>query len=213
VDKETANYIISYFSNLLTVAERMAIKHTSSVYKLGDVISDNSSLTRVYKKKGWLTSDQTVLDLLKGGYEQFELNVANRILAQSADKVYFNNCPNCNKLARTPFAKQCRHCNHSWHNLIVGQFRLKNCFQLESRQFYLLGEITKGEIKQGHFMDLRKLGLNKKPKIESIEFALTKEKNHNCEDIGLGTSELTEDDKTYLKSLVSFTRTFEIVSN
>jgi len=116
VDNEKAKYIINYFSHLLTSAERMAIKHTSSSYKLEHSTSDNINLTRIYREKGWLTSDESVLDLLKDGYENFELNVANRILDQNPDKVFFNNCPECNMLARTPRAKQCRHCGHNWHN-------------------------------------------------------------------------------------------------
>jgi len=119
VDNETAKYIINYFSNLLTSEERMAIKHTNSTYKLEHSTSDNSNLTKIYREKGWLTSDQSVLDLLKDGYEKFELNVASRILSQNSDKIFLNNCPKCNKLARTPYARQCRHCGHSWHDLTV----------------------------------------------------------------------------------------------
>lgn len=212
MDKETATYIITYFSNLLTSAERMAIKHTNSTYKLENSTSDNTTLKRIYKEKGWLTSDQSVLDLLKNGYDNFELNVANRIIDQNADKVFFNNCPKCNKLARTPYARQCRHCGHSWHDLTVAQFKLNSSFQLTGRQFFLLGEITKGEIKHGQFMDLTMLGLNKKPKIEAIEFALKRQDGKVWEDIGLGTNELTEEDKLYLKNVGSFGTPFDIIN-
>ena len=105
--------------NLLTSEEKMAIKHTSSMFKLEHSNSKNPNLTRMYRENGWLTSDQSVLDLLKDGYDNFELNVANRIMEQSPEKVFFNNCPKCNKLARTPYARQCRHCGHKWHDLTV----------------------------------------------------------------------------------------------
>lgn len=126
VDRETAEYIINYFSNLLTSEERMAIKHTNSTYKLEHSTADNTNLTRIYREKGWLTSDQSVLDLLKYGYDNFKLNAANRIIRQSLDKVFFNNCPKCNKLARTPYARQCRHCGHSWHDITVTKFKPNN---------------------------------------------------------------------------------------
>jgi hypothetical protein len=116
MDKQTAKYIIDYFPGLLTAAERIAFKHASTTYKLEHSTSTNTNRTEVYLKMGWLTSDQSVLDLLKDGYDNFELNVAERIIRQEADKVFFNYCPKCNKLARTPFAKQCRFCGHSWHN-------------------------------------------------------------------------------------------------
>lgn len=115
MNTETAQYIIKYFPHLLTAAERMAILHTSSTYKLEHATVDKPHRATVFREKGWLTEDQTVLDLLKEGYAQFELNVANRIVVQSPDKVFFNHCPKCNKLARTPRARQGRFCGHSWH--------------------------------------------------------------------------------------------------
>lgn len=196
----------------MTSAERVAIKHTISTYKLEHSTSDKTNLTKIYKEKGWLTSDQSVLDLLKYGYNNFALNVANRIMDQDSDKVFFNNCPKCNKLTRTPYARQCRYCGHSWHDLTVAQFKLNSSFQLTGRQFFLLGEITKGEIKQGQFMDLTMLGLNKKPKIEAIEFAIKRQDGKVWEDIGLGTNELTEEDKQYLKNVGSFGTPFDIIN-
>lgn len=196
----------------MTSGERMAIKHTTSTYKLENFNSNNSKLTRIYQEKGWLTSDHSVLDLLKDGYENFELNVANRIIDQNPDKVFFNNCPKCNKLARTPYARQCRHCGNTWHDLVVTKFKLNNTFQLTNRKFLLLGEITTGEIKQGQFMDLTMLGLNKKPKIEAIEFALKQQDSKAWEEIGLGTNELTEEDKLYLKNIGSFMTPFDIIN-
>ena len=70
----------------------------------------------MYKQKGWLTSDQAALELIKDGYDAFELKTAKRILADNSDKIFLNNCAMCGKLARTPEAKQCRHCGHDWHN-------------------------------------------------------------------------------------------------
>lgn len=210
MNNETAKYIINYFSNLLTSEEKMAIKHTNSMFKLEHSNSKNPNLTKIYQENGWLTSDQSVLDLLKDGYDNFELNVANGIMVQSPDKVFFNNCPKCNKLARTPYARQCRHCGHKWHHLTVAQFKLNGAFQLTGGLFFLLGQVTKGEIKQGQIMDLTILGLNKKPKIEAIEFALIRQGGKTSEDIGLGTSELTEEEKELIKVKGSFIVPFDI---
>lgn len=211
VDTETAKYIINYFSNLLTDLERRAIRHTHSTSKLEHRTSDNANLIKVYIEKDWLTSDQNVLDLLRDGYKQFELNTANRIVSQSPDKVFLNNCPKCTRLSRTPYARQCRFCGHNWHNLSVAQFRLNNSFQITGREFFLLGQITKGEIKVGQFIDLTMLGLNKKPKIEVIEFALQRQQGEIWEDIGLGTNELTEEDKEYIQRIGSFATPFDII--
>lgn len=78
--------------------------------------STNHSVGKIYKKVGWITENETALDLLKDGYDAFEIKVAERIWDNFQQEVFLNNCEKCGKLARTPYAKQCRHCGYSWHN-------------------------------------------------------------------------------------------------
>lgn len=118
MDTETVKYIITYFSNLFTAEERIAMKHSHHLIKIGYENGNpaiNDHVKQIYIRNGWLTEDESILDLLKGGQDNFELNIANRILKQHPDKVFFNLCPVCNRLARTPQAKQCRYCGHDWH--------------------------------------------------------------------------------------------------
>lgn len=208
VDKETASYIRSYFSRLMTDDEKLALKYHMYTYKT----EDNPQMRKVMVDKGWISERPDIKEFLKDGYEEFELNVARRIMKEVPEKVFLNNCPKCNKLARTPYARQCRHCGHSWHNLTVAQFKLDSSFHLTGRHFFLLGKITKGEIKQGQFMDLTMLGLNRRPKIEVIEFALKRQDGKVWEDIGLGTNDLTEEDKEFIKSIGSFETPFDIIN-
>jgi hypothetical protein len=208
MDKETANYIKSYFSNLMTDDEKLTLKYQMYTYKT----EDNPKMRKMMVDRGWISERPDIKEYLKDGYEEFELNVAKRIMEETPEKVFLNNCPKCNKLARTPYARQCRYCGNNWHDLTVAQFKLENSFQITGRYFFLLGQITKGEIKQGQFMDLTMLGLNKKPKIEAIEFALKRQDGKIWEDIGLGTNELTEEDKKYLKNMGSSTTPFDIIS-
>ncbi len=42
-----------------------------------------------------------------------EVIIATRILKKHPEVI--NNCPKCKRLARTPKAKQCRYCFHSWY--------------------------------------------------------------------------------------------------
>jgi hypothetical protein len=74
-----------------------------------------------------------------------------------------------------------------------------------------LGQITQGEIKQGQFMDLTMLGLNRRPKIEIIEYGLKREDGKVWEDIGLETHDLTEEDKEYLIKAGSFMTPLDII--
>ncbi|TKC10876.1 hypothetical protein FA048_11960 [Pedobacter polaris] len=117
MDQETAKYIVNYFSALLTDSERLAIRHTHSLIKLDlKEITQNTNypLLNIYKRKGWITEDIEILNLLKEGYDNFEVKAAERIMCENCEKVFLNNCPSCNKLARTPEAKQCRFCSFNW---------------------------------------------------------------------------------------------------
>lgn len=81
--------------------------------------SENSpTMRKRMLEKGWFTEDERNKELLKDGYEAFELAVAKRIMKDSPEKVVLNTCPKCTKLARTPKAKQCRHCGCSWRENI-----------------------------------------------------------------------------------------------
>jgi hypothetical protein len=114
MDQETANYIIKYFSQLQNSMEKLANKHMMSVIKL-DFPTANIEATRLYKKIGWLTDDEDALTLVKLGEKAFRVKVAERIISEHRDEVIMNYCPKCNRLTRTPTAKQCRHCEHNWH--------------------------------------------------------------------------------------------------
>lgn len=208
MNKETANYIRNYFSNLMTDDEKLALKYHMYTYKTGG----NPKMRKMMVDKGWISEQPNIKEFLKDGYEEFELNVAKRIMNEVPEKVFLNNCPKCNKLARTPFARQCRYCGNNWHSLTAAQFKLENSVQITGRPFFLLGQITKGEIKQGQFMDLTILGINKKPKIEAIEFTLKRQNERVWEYIGLGTNELTEEEKEFIKNKGSFRIPFDILN-
>jgi hypothetical protein len=208
VDLETARYIRNYFSNLLTDDEDSVLKYHMYTSKT----ENNPVMRKLMLEKGWFTEHPDIQESLKDGYEEFLVNVARRIMREVPEKVFLNYCPKCQKLARTPYARQCRHCGHNWHSLNVAKFELAGSFQITGHYFFLLGQITKGEIKEGQFMDLTMLGLNKKPKIGAIEFALKGQEGNVWEDIALGTNELTEEDKIYLKNMGALSTSFDIVN-
>lgn len=111
-DIETVKYIISYYSGLMTDDERLALRYHMYTYKT----SDNPAMRIALTEKGWIKNDARTLALLKNGYGEFELNVARRIMRETPEKVFLNNCHKCGKLARTPLARQCRYCGHSWRS-------------------------------------------------------------------------------------------------
>ncbi len=192
----------------MTKDEALALNH--HMYTLKS--SESAYIRKVMIERGWINSDPEVIQLLEHGYEVFEQNVVTRIMAETPEKVFLNNCPKCHKLARTPHAKQCRYCGYNWHHLTVAQFKLSTAFQITGRNFFLIGQIAEGKIKEGQRIDLRILGLHKKPKIQSIEFALTRQDGKAWEDIALGIDELTAEDKEYLKSIMPVRDPLDIIT-
>lgn len=59
-------------------------------------------------------NDSKTNELVNLGREKMESTIAQRLLDRNGNSIV-NNCPKCNKLTRTPRAKQCRHCGHDWH--------------------------------------------------------------------------------------------------
>jgi flagellar motor switch protein FliG len=112
MDQETAHYIRVYFSKLMTEDEVAALKYHMYTYKT----EDNPKMRKIMLERAWFTEDPRNKELLKDGYDTFEIAVAERIMKDSPEKVVLNTCPKCSKLARTPFAKQCRYCGCSWRD-------------------------------------------------------------------------------------------------
>jgi len=87
---------------------------------------------------------------------------------------------------------------------MTATFQIKHAFQITGRQFFILGELLSGKIAAGMTADLTILGIDKKPVIDTIEFALQREGDKTWEDIGLGFIDLTEKEKELLKSRIPF---------
>lgn len=117
MNADTVQYILQYYSHLMDSKTRLIVDLILRIYKykkLAETIDSNYKLTRYYRELGWITENETVHTLLEDGIDKFEMEVAVRIQYQYGDKIYFNSCPRCNRLARTPQACQCRYCGHSW---------------------------------------------------------------------------------------------------
>lgn len=115
MDIETAKYITNYYTNLFTDIEKLALKHLHHTIKLSDRDeNDKIKATNVYKKAGWLTDSPDALELIKDGEDAFIIITAKRLITEHPDKIFLNYCPECKRLARTPYAKQCR-CGNNWH--------------------------------------------------------------------------------------------------
>jgi hypothetical protein len=108
---ELIDYIIQHYSYLMKHNEKQA--HLNIVYL--QKTEGNISMREGMIQKGWIIHKPEYYDLLKEGYSAFFENVTERILRENETEVVLNLCPKCEKLARTPLAKQCRFCFYSWH--------------------------------------------------------------------------------------------------
>lgn len=71
---------------------------------------------RTAEGERWATDDPRVLALLANGKKAFVSALEKRLLTDHPGKVLINRCPKCGGITRTPKARQCRFCHHSWHN-------------------------------------------------------------------------------------------------
>lgn len=179
MDQEKASYIVKYFPRLMSVSERTAWWHHFAMSKIEQIPSGleskeaeewQRSKIEFYKGQNMISQDSSVLKLLEDGYDRFILRSAERILADEPGEIFFNNCPNCGQLARTPQSKQCRHCGHSWHHKVGATFRhkLSRFHSAKPDNVVFEGNVEKGEITASMLVDLTYFGINLKPEIESV---------------------------------------------
>ncbi|BDD03916.1 hypothetical protein [Aureibacter tunicatorum] len=114
MNKDKIKYILNYHSSLMTKEEKIAWRHWSSVYKMGNSSPEQKeNRIKLSLQRGWMTDDDNILKLLENGIDEFERKVAERI--DDSNSIEYNNCPKCERITRTPKAKQCRFCGYDWH--------------------------------------------------------------------------------------------------
>src|SRR5262245_8863337 len=120
MDRDLALYVVEYYPELMTREERLAERHLATTFKFTDGRSDVVAQEELRQEGGprarWISDDPAVLQLASAGLDAFRGRVATRILAEQRDDVFLNYCPHCRGLTRTPKAKLCLHCGHSWHH-------------------------------------------------------------------------------------------------
>lgn len=175
MDSEIVTYILRYFSRLMTPQEVAASRHSDAMMKLGTKenypdIRKYDEKYRWFKHRKMITEDREALSLLNEGREQFNIRVAERIMEETPDQVFFNCCPQCSRLARTVQARQCRYCGYSWHHTIKAQFKIEQVViaKGDPGKLSFSGILQTGKIESGMKMDLTTLGIADKPVIESV---------------------------------------------
>lgn len=111
-EEEIIRYVFTYYAHLLTFQEEAAYKSIFAEEKARNV--EGSRLAEMMRKH-WVSSDPAVRALLAKGEARFKRDVVRRLLEEHPDEIFFNRCPQCQALTRTPRAKQCPQCFFDWH--------------------------------------------------------------------------------------------------
>jgi hypothetical protein len=106
---ELVDYIYCHCTGFMTETEKLARK--SFLIYQPDL---SEKRLRIYQKVGWISEEKKVKELMVNGFAYFKEKVATRIFDEHKEELELNLCPKCQKIARTPEAKQCRFCFHAW---------------------------------------------------------------------------------------------------
>lgn len=112
--KDTLRYIAQYCTEFMTPKEKAASNHYIAQVKFLKYKDRSKSASDAYSNMA--SDDPEVIELLKDGYDKFQDRFAQRIYDEHLNELNINRCPKCNGVTRTPQAKQCRYCGHSWRD-------------------------------------------------------------------------------------------------
>ena len=110
---ELLDYIFNYCGRFFWKNEGMANKYMYALSKSKQGV--NETIYKFFMKDEDVYKNGEMMDLTKDGYEAYKIKVATRIWEKHKDELDLNLCPKCGKVARTPWAKQCRFCFNDWH--------------------------------------------------------------------------------------------------
>ena len=111
MDPEIKDYFLWNCHNWMLTHEIIALRRSS-------LTAHGEETTRKAAKKSeeWESrygfQNEAINNFVALGLENLHNAIANRMLKEHPELL--NYCPKCNKLARTPKARQCRHCNYKW---------------------------------------------------------------------------------------------------
>lgn len=100
-------YVFTHYDRLLTPAEREA-HFGMGLFAVGGSFGPEPV------SSASLSQNEQVREFAALGDVEFRRRVVERILREHAAEVVLNRCPKCEGLCRTPRAKQCMRCGHSW---------------------------------------------------------------------------------------------------
>jgi hypothetical protein len=106
-------YIWRHYTDLMTDFER----HVGHAM-IGRAKADNSSnpkMKALLRQRWGQADDPAINAALHDGADVFRRQVRDRLLESYADQILINRCPVCQRIVRTPNARLCVWCGHTWY--------------------------------------------------------------------------------------------------
>lgn len=112
-----ANYIWDHYRHLFSEQEVLAANWLFNRAKASFLTPDSSPWQEMERRR---LETERLLDRKHREEaaldpQAFRARVCERIIHERANEVNLNRCPQCARIPRTPRAKQCPWCFHSWH--------------------------------------------------------------------------------------------------
>jgi sugar phosphate isomerase/epimerase len=103
------NYIWDHYSRLMSEAERKANRSIEIALK-------TQGASEKYKQAmaAKYPSDATATELLSEGTWIFRQRAAQVVIDQHHHEIFINRCAKCDRIVKTPKARLCLWCGHSW---------------------------------------------------------------------------------------------------
>ncbi|MEM6686540.1 MAG: hypothetical protein AAF617_12225 [Bacteroidota bacterium] len=108
---EVKNYFIYQCYEWRTKEENIALKRLN-LTESGEKSTRKMAKTSKKMESWYRFKDEYVNSLVALGMERLKEKIALRLLKEYPELLNF--CPKCGKLTRTPRARQCRYCSHTW---------------------------------------------------------------------------------------------------
>ncbi|MEO6252095.1 MAG: hypothetical protein ABIO79_02270 [Ferruginibacter sp.] len=110
---ELRAYIFMYCGKTFWIRQGLGEMHLKNL--VGATQNVNYIMYNILTEGGDILKNENVSELTNDSYEAYKHRITERIFTECRDELELNLCPKCNKIARTPWAKQCRLCFYNWH--------------------------------------------------------------------------------------------------
>lgn len=117
-----ADYVLQHYPQLMSEHERAVYRHLTMLFKhrdLGPPPPGTAAATEAVEGpfRSRLSDDPAVVADAQAGWDAARERIAERIVGDHPDVVYLNRCTKCSALTRTPTARLCLSCGHTWYHV------------------------------------------------------------------------------------------------